>query len=82
MDKNNLMCWKEKLKEDLYFVANLKLYMYQFHEETRGISIRKGVFTKTFKQWLLKQNIGEHLLEEIERRKIKQLKELKLIGSE
>lgn len=69
MDKNNLMYWKEKLKEDLYFIANLKLYMYHFHEETNGIAIRKGAFTKTFKQWLLKQNIGEILLEEIERRK-------------
>ncbi len=72
MDKNNLMYWKEKLKEDLYYIANLKLYMYHFHEETNGIAIRKGKFTKTFKQWLLKQNIGEILLDEIERRKIRQ----------
>jgi len=70
MNENNLTYWKERLKVDLYFVANLKLYMYHFHEETNGISIRKGDFTKTFKQWLLKQSIGEHLLEEMERRKI------------
>ncbi len=66
----SLKYWKEKLKEDLYYIVNLKLYMYHFHEETNGIAIRKGKFTKTFKQWLLKQNIGEILLEEIERRKI------------
>jgi len=69
MDKNNLIYWKGKLKEDLYYIANLKLYMYHFHEETNGISIKKGAFTKTFKKWLLKQSIGEILLEEIERRK-------------
>lgn len=69
MDKNNLMYWKEKLKENLYYIANLKLYMYHFHDETNGISIKKGDFTKTFKKWLLKQSIGEILLEEIERRK-------------
>ena len=69
MEKNNLIYWKEKLKEDLYYVANLKLYMYHFHDETNGISIKKGDFTKTFKKWLLKQSIGEILLEEIERRK-------------
>lgn len=69
MDKNNLIYWKERLKEDLYYIANLKLYMYHFHEETNGISIKKGDFTKTFKKWLLEQNIGKVLLEEIERRK-------------
>lgn len=60
--------WGERLKEDLYFVANLKLYMFHFHDETNGISIRKGDFTKTFKQWLLKQSIGDVLLKEMERR--------------
>jgi len=74
MNENDLLYWKEKLKEDLYFVVNLKLYMYNFHEETNGTSIRKGVFTKTFKKWLLEQNIGDALLEEIERRKTKRLK--------
>lgn len=67
----NLKYWKEKLKEDLYYIANLKLYMYHFHEETNGIPIRKGSFTKTFKQWLSKKEIGDVLLEEIERRKKK-----------
>ena len=71
MNKNQLLVWKEKLKEDLYFTANLSLYMLNYHAETNGITIRKGVFTKTFKRWLLEQPIGEILLEEMDRRKIK-----------
>lgn len=65
----SLKDWKEKLKKDVYYVANLVMYMNDFHIETNGIAVRKGAFTKTFKKWLLKQNIGEVLLEEIERRK-------------
>lgn len=67
----NLKYWKEKLKEDLYYITNIKLYIYNFHEETNGIAIRKENFTKTFKQWLSKKPIGDVLLEEIERRKDK-----------
>ena len=65
---NALINWEKRLKEDLYFVANLKLYMFHFHDETNGISIRKGKFTQTFKKWLKNQNIGKILLKEIERR--------------
>ncbi len=39
---NALNYWEENLKDDLYFVVNLKLYMFHFHDKTNGISIRKG----------------------------------------
>ena len=68
---NKLIDWKKNLKDDLYFTVNLRLYMYNFHEETNGISIRKGDFTKTFKKWLKIQNIGDILLNEMEIRKKK-----------
>lgn len=63
--------WEKHLKNDMYFKVNLKLYMYHFHEETNGISVRKGNITKTFKKWLKEQNIGDILLKEIEIRKKK-----------
>ena len=73
--KNKKIKRKERLKEDLYFVANLKRYMFHFHDETNGISIRKGKFTQTFKKWLKNQNIGEILLKEIERREGRDISE-------
>lgn len=63
--------WEKHLKNDQYFVVNLKLYMYHFHEETNGIAIRKKGFTKTFKEWLKTQSIGDILLKEIEIREKK-----------
>ncbi len=60
--------WEKHLKNDIYFVANLKLYTFHFHEETNGIAIRKRKFTKTFKKWLKTQNIGDILLKELELR--------------
>ena len=68
---NMAIDWEKHLKNDIYFTINLKLYMYHFHEETNGISIRKGDFTETFKKWLKEQNIGEILLKEMEIRKNK-----------
>ena len=63
--------WEKHLKNDLYFKVNLKLYMYHFHEETNGISVRRGRITKTFKKWLKTQNIGDILLKELELREAK-----------
>ena len=63
--------WEKHLKNDMYFKVNLKLYMYHFHEETNGISVRKGRITKTFKKWLKEQNIGDILLKELELREAK-----------
>ena len=63
--------WEKHLKNDEYFVVNLKLYMYHFHEKTNGISVRKGKITKTFKKWLKEQNIGDILLKELELREAK-----------
>jgi hypothetical protein len=63
--------WEKHLKNDTYFIANLKLYMFHFHEETNGISVRKRKITKTFKDWLKTQNIGDILLKEIEIREKK-----------
>ena len=60
--------WEKHLKNDMYFKVNLKLYIYHFHEETNGISVRKGRITKTFKKWLKEQNIGDILLKELELR--------------
>ena len=68
MNKSELVDWKEKLKIDLYFSVNVRLYIMNFHEETNGIAIRKSAFTKTFKHWLLKKEFGALLWEEIERR--------------
>ena len=68
MKKSELAIWKEKLKDDLYFVANLKLYMINYHSEENGIAIRKGQLTNTFKEWLNEQSIGPILLSEITRR--------------
>ena len=65
--------WEKHLKNDTYFVANLQLYRYNFHEETNGISIKNRKVTKTFKEWLKKQNIGEILLKEIEIREKKSI---------
>ena len=45
--------------------------MYHFHEETNGISVRRGRITKTFKKWLKTQNIGDILLKELELREAK-----------
>jgi len=70
--KNNLMHWEEKLKDDLYFTVNLILKMHSFHENTNGITFRKGNITKTFRQCLSKQDIGKILLKEMEKRKAKQ----------
>ena len=71
MNEKEILVWKEKLKEDLYFSVNLRLYMINYRSETNGISVRKGDFTETFKQWVSKHDIGPILLEEVERRKIK-----------
>jgi len=68
MSEIDTINWKERLKEDTYFIPNLIMHMNSFHEETNGIPIRKRAFTKTFKQWLLKQKIGKFLLEEMEKR--------------
>ena len=68
MNKKELADWKEKLKVDLYFSVNVRLYIINYHEETNGIAVRKGVFTKTFKQLLLNKEVGVLLWEEIERR--------------
>ena len=68
---NKVIDWKKHLENDQYFVANLKLYMYHFHEKTNGISVRNKKITKTFKKWLKTQNIGDVLLEEIEKRELK-----------
>ena len=71
MKKNQLAIWKEKLKEDLYFMANLKLYMISYRSEENGIAIRNGQLTNTFKEWLNEQSIGPILLSEITRRRNK-----------
>ena len=63
--------WEKHLKNDLYFSVNLTLYRLNFHEETNGISVRKGMITKTFKKWLKEQNIGDILLKELELREAK-----------
>ena len=68
---NMAIDWEKHLKNDMYFKVNLKLYMYHFHEETNGISVRKGRITKTFKKWLKEQNIGDILLKELELREAK-----------
>ena len=68
---NMAINWEKHLKNDMYFKVNLKLYMYHFHEETNGISVRKGRITKTFKKWLKEQNIGDILLKELELREAK-----------
>ncbi|KKN09562.1 hypothetical protein LCGC14_1045520 [marine sediment metagenome] len=65
-----LSYWKEKLKEDLYFSVNIRMYMINYHNETGGYSVRKEDFTKTFMKWLIQKNpFGEILTNEIERRK-------------
>ena len=63
---NMAINWEEHLKNDEYFVVNLKLYMYNYHEQTNGISVRSRIVTKTFKKWLKTQSIGDILLKEIE----------------
>ncbi len=63
--------WKKILKTDIGFYANLKMYMYNFHEQTNGNPFRKGKITSTFKKWLLEQNIGEILFEEMNKREKK-----------
>lgn len=68
---NMAIDWEKHLKNDQYFVLNLKLYMYNFHEETNGIAVRKKRITKTFKEWLKTQNIGDILLKELELREAK-----------
>ena len=73
---NKSIDWEKHLKNDLYFIVNLRLYMVNFNEETNGISIRKGKFTETFKKWLKTQSIGDILLNEMEIRKNKKKDEL------
>ena len=68
---NMAIDWEKHLKNDQYFVVNLKCYVFHFHEETNGISVRNRNITKTFKKWLKTQNIGDILLKEIELREAK-----------